>query len=264
MVQTRGQVAVVLPAFNEAAALPVFLSEVRSSFAAHALKVTIIVVDDASTDDTAAAAAPFARVVRSPRNRGHGPTALAAYAAGLAHGAEVIVHVDGDGQFFGEDVVRVALALDEAEADVVHGVRRGRTDPWFRRSLSALVRLLVLLVCGRSVPDVNTPLRAYHPQALRELIEGVPADALIPHVHFSVAEARRHFRVRYVPVASIPRRGVDAQGTMWGTGRARRWMPPARLVRFAGASLAELWRVDIVGGRSLSNRFPRRDHTVGG
>ena len=92
------QVAVVIPAFNEADALPTFLAEIRASFADHSVPVTLIVIDDASTDETAAVALSFADVVPAPRNRGHGPTALAAYSAGLASGAEVIVHVDSRGK----------------------------------------------------------------------------------------------------------------------------------------------------------------------
>jgi dolichol-phosphate mannosyltransferase len=257
-VQAQDHVAVVIPAFNEAEALPSFLSEIRRSFDSLKLPVSLIVVDDASTDDTSGAAASLADVTRVPRNRGHGPTALAAYAEGLRSGAAVIVHVDGDGQFYGDDVARVALALDRAEADVVHGVRRGRTDPWFRRSLSALVRFVALALCGRSVPDVNTPLRAYHPDTLRRLVDGVPTDSLVPHVHFSIAEARDGLRVRYVSVASIPRRGAVKQGTMWGSARTRILLPPPRLVSFACRALAELWRVDIVrSGRGGASASPR-------
>jgi glycosyltransferase involved in cell wall biosynthesis len=259
-VQAQDHVAVVIPAFNEAEALPIFLAEIKASFAVAGRTVSLIVVDDASTDHTAEAGSPFADVVRSPVNRGHGPSALTAYTEGLRSGAGVIVHVDGDGQFYGDDIVRVAVALDRVDSDVVHGVRRGRTDPWFRRCLSALVRFAVLLLCGRSVPDVNTPLRAYHPDTLTRLVDGVPSDALVPHVHFSIAEARKRLRVRYVAVESIPRRGTVVQGTMWGTGRSRVVLPPRRLVRFAGRALAELWRIDIAGAR----RSPRPVSTVRG
>jgi len=245
-VRERERVVVVIPAYNEAEALPSFLAEIRASFAAARTPVSVVVLDDASTDETATAAAGLADVVRAPTNRGHGPTALAAYTEGLRDGAEVIVHVDGDGQFYGDDIARVALALGDADADVVHGVRRGRTDPWFRRALSGLVRFAVLMLCGRSVPDVNTPLRAYRPATLATLIAGVPEGALVPHVHFSIAEARRGLRTRYVAVESIPRRALAVQGTMWGEGRSRRLVPPRKLLRFAGRAFAELWRVDVV------------------
>lgn len=262
--QAKERVAVVLPAFNEAEGLPAFLAEIRESFAARETSVILIVVDDASTDDTSAAAAALADVVRAPRNRGHGPTALAAYAEGLKSGAGVIVHVDGDGQFRGDDIARVAQALDDDVADVVHGVRRGRTDPWFRRGLSALVRFAVLLLSGRSVPDVNTPLRAYRPDVLRTLVGGVSGNALVPHVHFSIAEARDRLHVRYVAVASIPRRGAAAQGTMWGTGRTRVILPPRRLVRFVRLAFAELWRIDVVRSHGRDHRPTRRDAALRG
>ncbi len=262
--QAKTHVAVVIPAYNEAEGLPAFLAEIRASFAACEIPVTLIVVDDASTDDTSRAVGTLAYVMRAPRNRGHGPTALAAYAEGLKSGARVIVHVDGDGQFHGEDIALVARAIDDGVSEVVHGVRRGRTDPWFRRGLSVLVRFAVLLLCGRSVPDVNTPLRAYRPDALRRLIDGVPEGALVPHVHFSIAEARDRLPVRYVAVASIPRRGAAAQGTMWGTGRARVVFPPRRLIRFARLALAELWRVDVARSHRRDHHPARRDMALRG
>ncbi|WP_396644938.1 glycosyltransferase family 2 protein [Microbacterium sp.] len=261
-VQGRDHVAVVIPAFNEAEGLPTFLAEIRASFEACATSVTLIVVDDASTDGTGASAADLADVVRAPTNRGHGPSALAAYAEGLRSGADAIVHVDGDGQFLGDDIARVAAALNGA--DVVHGVRRGRTDPWFRRTLSALVGFAALMLCGRPVPDVNTPLRAYRPDALRRLMSGVPDNALVPHVHFSIAEARWRFRVRYIAVTSIPRRGANAQGTMWGSGRARLVFPPRQLLRFARRAFAELWHVDIARSRRRAGRPDRRTAALRG
>ena len=262
--QTRNHVAVVIPAYNEADALPPFLAEIRSAFDEIGTSVTLIVIDDASTDDTGAAAAPFADVVRAPRNRGHGPTALAAYAEGLRVGANVIVHVDGDGQFLGADIARVALALDALDVDLVHGVRRGRKDPWFRRTLSALVRCAVFVLCGRSVPDVNTPLRAYHREVLVRLVAGLPEGALVPHVHFSIAEARERLRVRYVAVSSIPRRSAQTQGTMWGAGRTRRFLPPTRLVRFAGHALLELWSIDVLRRRRRGSDLARSDAPMRG
>ena len=255
--QTRNHVAVVIPAYNEADALPPFLAEIRTAFDEIGTPVTLIVIDDASTDGTGAAAAPFADVVRAPRNRGHGPTALAAYVEGLRVGANVIVHVDGDGQFFGADIARVALALDGLNVDLVHGVRRGRKDPWFRRTLSALVRCAVFVLCGRSVPDVNTPLRAYRREVLERLVAELPEEVLVPHVHFSITEARDRLRVRYVSVASIPRRSAEAQGTMWGAGRTRRVLPPTRLVRFAARALRELWSLDVLGRSRRGSSFAR-------
>jgi hypothetical protein len=156
----------------------------------------------------------------------------------------VLVHVDGDGQFHGRDFPRLIAALDAEDADVVHGVRDGRTDPWYRKALTGAVGVLIALSAGRRIPDVNTPLRAYRPEALRLLVDAIPADASVPHVHFSLAEARAGFTVRYLRVASIPRRGASTTGTMWGRGNAVT-LPPKRLRRFVRLALVEAWTLSL-------------------
>ncbi|BDZ53890.1 glycosyltransferase family 2 protein [Agromyces marinus] len=244
---------VVMPAYNEAEGLPEFLSEISEHLAPLAPRLDLVVVDDRSTDATRqvlhdlAADLPGLVPVDADVNRGHGPTAIAAYRSGLGLEPDLILHVDGDGQFHGADLVRTVRAAVSTGADVVHGVRRGRQDPWFRRALTAGVGLVVAAAAGRRVPDVNTPLRVYRPEAIAELLDAIPDDALVPHVHFSIAEARRGYQVRYVEVASLPRRGSSATGTMWGVERSPK-LPPKRLRRFAVASAAELWRVSLRPG----------------
>lgn len=249
--------AVVMPAYNEAEGLPGFLHEILEHVSPLADRVSIVVVDDRSTDGTASVLRtletelPQLVVVHAEANRGHGPTALAAYRTGLALGADALVHVDGDGQFLGTDFPRLVRALELPGVDVVHGVRQHRSDPWFRTVLTGLVGTLVFFSVGRRIPDVNTPLRAYRPGAIAQLLQLVPEDALVPHVHFSLAERRLGFTVRYVKVESIPRRGSTAAGTMWGQPDAPR-LPPRRLREFSARAIAEVWRVSLRPGRSRS------------
>lgn len=242
--------AVVMPAYNEAEGLPGFLDELHRNLSPLARRLSLVVVDDRSTDDTLevvralAAELPGLTVIEAEANRGHGPTALAAYRAGLALEPDLVVHVDGDGQFHGIDLARAVRAALTTDADVIHGVRRGREDPWFRQVLSGLVGVVVGFAAGRRIPDVNTPLRVYRPARLAELLALVPDDALVPHVHFSLAEARRDFRVRYLEVASLPRRGSNPTGTMWGVER-QPMLPPKRLRRFARDAAVEVWQVSL-------------------
>lgn len=245
--------AIVMPAYNEAEGIPGFLDEIATSAAQVCNRLSMVVVDDRSTDDTPAVLDRLAAdrddltVIHAENNRGHGPSALAAYRAGIALEPQVIVHVDGDGQFLGDDIARVALAVLQEDADVVHGVRRSRTDPWFRQALTWMVGIVVGLAAGRRVPDVNTPLRAYRPVVVEYLANKVPDDALVPHVHFSLTEARQGFIVRYLAVRSIPRRGSEQTGTMWGAVKAPK-LPPARLRAFVRGAAVELWKVSLRPG----------------
>ena len=242
------RIAVVMPAYNEAAGIAEFLLEIHEHLAPLTSRLHVIVADDRSTDATAAVVAGLdverVQVQTQARNRGHGPTALAAYQAGLQLSPDVVLHVDGDGQFSGEDMARVLAVLESTGADVVHGVRRGREDPWFRRALSFGLRVAVRPFAGRGVPDINTPLRAYRPDVLRPLIDAVGADAIVPHVHFSLAEARCELQVTCVPVRSLPRRGGETVGTMWG-GNGQPKLPPKRLRSFVRQASVELWQLSL-------------------
>lgn len=255
--------AIVMPAHNEAEGLPSFLRDIREHTHQLAETLSIIVVDDRSTDATPhvlaqlAPSIPNLTVITSEVNRGHGPTALAAYRAGLALEPDAIVHVDGDGQFVGRDFALLVGGL-EAGADVVHGVRQQRTDPWFRKLITGLVGSVVALVVRHRVPDVNTPLRAYRPAVITRLLQECPPNALVPHVHFSLAERRLGFDVRYVRVLSIPRRGGEAHGTMFGRGAVplvSSMLPSRRLLTFIRSAAAELWRHSLWPARSRRDRL---------
>jgi dolichol-phosphate mannosyltransferase len=255
---TLQHLAVVMPAYNEAEGLPGFLDEILEHVTPLADRVSLVVVNDRSTDQTASVLRtleeelPQLVVIEAENNRGHGPTALAAYRAGLALGPDALVHVDGDGQFLGTDFPRLIRALQLPGVDVVHGVRQKRTDPWYRTALTGCVGALAAVAVGHRIPDVNTPLRAYRPAAIAQLLDVVPEDALVPHVHFSLAERRLGLTVRYVKVESIPRRGSTTAGTMWGAALATPKLPPKRLRDFSLRAIAEVWRVSLNPGRSRS------------
>jgi len=243
-------VVVVMPAHNESEGIAGFLEEIDGALEAAGFSSDFVVVDDTSTDETARHAADAAvrgsvHVERNEVNRGHGPSALRAYRAGLATAAGIVVHVDGDGQYLGEAFPALLAALGDGR--VAHGVRDGRTDPWFRKALTGMVRALASVVARGRVVDVNTPLRAYRAEYLVRLLERVPEDSLVPHVHFSILERRDGEAVAYTRVLNIPRRGASETGTMWGAQKRPPRLPPRRLLAFARRALAEVLAIRVFG-----------------
>ena len=90
----------IVPAWNEAGAIGAVVDEIR----AVTPPIDVVVVDDASTDDTAAvAAAHGATVLRLPFNVGIGGAVQTGFRYALAEGYDVAVRLDGDGQ---HDAVR--------------------------------------------------------------------------------------------------------------------------------------------------------------
>src|SRR5688572_3591986 len=114
------EVSVVIPAFNEGGVIAEVVRDLRSAAAWH----EIVVVDDGSTDDTAAQAqAAGATVVSQPYNKGNG----AAVKAGIrAASGEYLLIVDGDGQHKPSDAVRLVAQL--GRYDLVVGARSSATQ----------------------------------------------------------------------------------------------------------------------------------------
>lgn len=252
-------VAIVMPAYNEAEGIGEFLCELDAAVAPEVKSLTFVVVEDCATDDTAGAVERVRpslsgelRLVRNEENRGHGPTATRAYREGLATGAGIVVHVDGDGQYRGDDMLRVVRHV-AAGADAVIGRRQGRTDPWFRRLLTGLVRVELYTVARVDAADPNCPLRGYDRAALTRLLDALPADTRVPNIYMSVLESRLDLERLELPAAGLPRRSSNDTGTMWGGGGRRR-LPPRRLVDFVVESARESFVTIPRLGRSAPER----------
>jgi dolichol-phosphate mannosyltransferase len=252
-------VAVAIPAYNEAEGIGEFLTEIDAALAPHAREVTIIVMDDCSTDDTVAtvekAAAGLAAnvvVARMDSNSGHGPTALEAYRRALDTGAEYIIGVDGDGQFLGSDLRRVLVLLVDG-GDGVCGVRRFRYDPWFRMLMTRLLRVYIMRVFGVPTRDANCPLRGYRAPLLNELLQWLPDASKVPNVHLAILAARRGAVLVEVDVNHRVRRGASATGTMFSNNQRLGAMK--RLMTFSIQALRESWtfRHDLNSGRRPMN-----------
>ena len=116
-------VAFIIPALNEEAALAPMLDGLRSALdAAACADADIVVVDNGSSDATAAVARKRgARVVSEPR-RGYGQACLAGMAA-LSNSTQIVVFLDADGSDDPEDLVRLLAPVREGEADMVLGSR---------------------------------------------------------------------------------------------------------------------------------------------
>ena len=86
--------AVIIPALNEAGNIRQLVEEVRRTVA-----VQVIVVDNGSTDATAAEARTGGALVVSEPRRGYGYACAAGFRAAVALGAEIVVFLDGDYSF---------------------------------------------------------------------------------------------------------------------------------------------------------------------
>jgi len=221
--------SVVVPVYNEGVLVETLILDLERELPSLSSRFEVLVVDDASTDETAQILARLARdrpwldVRRNDVNSGHGASVLRGLDA--AAGAWIL-QSDSDGQFMMSEVQR--LWEQRADADLVLGVRTGRRDPRHRLLLTHAVRWTTSLLAGRSLRDVNTPFRLLRRETFDELRRVIPDDTLAPNLFVTLAASVGGWRVVEVPVTHLPReRGTSTLRSL-------------RLVRFSARGLRQL------------------------
>jgi glycosyltransferase involved in cell wall biosynthesis len=165
-------VSVVIPVYNEAENVTALLQELDVALRAVRGSKEVIVVDDGSTDGTAAVLDRLCSqqrsltVVRLSRNFGQ----TAALAAGMAHAAgAVVITLDGDLQNDPADIPRLIAKLDEGY-DMVTGWRVKRHDTFItRRVPSVLANRLISYTTRLKLHDYGCPVKAFRGNLARSL-----------------------------------------------------------------------------------------------
>src|SRR6266581_8199693 len=126
----ESKIIAAIPAYNEGTTIGSVVLKARQ-FASE-----VVVIDDGSTDDTAETAAlAGAHVIRHARNLGKGMAIRSAWVYAREREVEAVVLIDGDHQHDPKDIPRLLEPILSGKADVVLGVRWGKTSgmPLYRR-----------------------------------------------------------------------------------------------------------------------------------
>lgn len=220
------RIALIIPAYNEAPAIGEVLRAVPPG-----VVDAVIVVDNASSDNTGAIAqAQGARVVREERP-GYGNACRAGLLA--SEGYDVVVYLDGDRSDDPRDLPRVLAPLLEGRADLVLGSRLlGRLDrgalPAHQRFGNRVATVLIALLHGVRLSDIGS-FRAIRRERLLALNMGHPTYGW--PVEMVVKAARQRYRIVEVPITYHARLGVSKVG-----GSVRGSM------RAGAAMLGTIWR----------------------
>lgn len=192
--------SIVIPARNEARALAVLVPELRRLHPA----AEIIVVDDGSTDDTAAVVAGAgARVVPVPVSMGNG---AAIKTGARAATGDVIVFMDGDGQHGAADVARLLAALEGPWCMAVGARDRASQASVFRHWANAVYNTLASWITGQPIADLTSGFRAVRAAQFREFLHLLPNGFSYPTT-ITMAFLRAAYPVRYVPITAAARVG---------------------------------------------------------
>ena len=164
---------VQIPAYNEETTIAQTLRDIPKKLDG-VTSIETLVVDDGSSDDTAAAArkAGATHVVQLKTHRGLSAAFTAGIDAALRLGADIIVNTDADNQYNGADIARLVAPIAKGSAEVVIGdreVAKSEHMSPFKRLLQRAGSWTVGLASGVSVADVTSGFRAFSREAALQI-----------------------------------------------------------------------------------------------
>jgi glycosyltransferase involved in cell wall biosynthesis len=157
-----GELTVIVPAYNEAVNLGVFLPRLIDHCSQRQWEV--ILVNDGSTDNTRKVLSQFShfgnlKVVHHKLNKGYG----AAIKSGInACETEFLITVDADGQHYLEDIDRLYQSIVTHDADMVVGSRKGLKSSSIMKGLGkTMIRIIAKMLMTVPIHDLNSGMKIY-------------------------------------------------------------------------------------------------------
>ena len=204
--ETLEALSVIVPLYNEEENVEATVREIRTKIARRVPACEIILVNDGSHDGTArlcdalAASRPSGdvRVVHHARNLGYGAALRSGFDA-ATH--PVLFYTDGDVQFDLDEIDRLLPLLEGA--DIVTGYRINRQDPWHRRMNAGIYNLVMRLLFGVKLRDLDCAFKLYR-KSIFDVIH-TKSDGILISGEILVQAVQHGLIIRETGVTHYPR-----------------------------------------------------------
>lgn len=126
------------------------------------------------------------------KNSGHGSTILQGYRENLD--SEWIFQIDSDNEIKASHFKE--FWKNKESYDFIIGIRKNRNSPLFRRIMSYVSRLVITIMYGRGVSDVNCPYRLMRTSFFKEIFADIPEDTFAPNIIISGMAAKKKAKIK--------------------------------------------------------------------
>jgi len=200
-------VSVFFPCYNDAGTIGKMIENAMETLPSITNDFEVIVVNDASTDNSRQILAEFEsrypshlfRVIDHAANRDYG----GALQSGFANcKKEFIFYTDGDGQYDVKEIVKL-LSLMSDEIGIVTGHKSKRTDSWYRAIIGILYRKIVKTIFQLSVIDVDCDFRLIRRSVFQNVQLETTSGAICIELLKKIQDAG--FHLAQVTVSHFPR-----------------------------------------------------------
>lgn len=192
--------SIIIPAKNEAATIAQVAQTIRSQHP----DAELIVVDDGSTDDTAALARNAgAKVISHPVSLGNG---AAVKAGARAATGDTLVFLDADGQHDPSDIPRLLAQLEQGYDMAVGARSAGSHANAARLAANGAYNVIASWITGHRIPDLTSGFRAVRARLFRKFLYLLPNGFSYPTT-ITMAFLRAGYPVKFVDIEARKRVG---------------------------------------------------------
>jgi glycosyltransferase involved in cell wall biosynthesis len=164
----------------------------------------VLVVDDGSTDATAANARKAgAEVIVHPENAGKGETIKTGLRHWLERNLTGVVILDGDGQHLPEEIARFLTTAAATRSELLIGSRMNdvREMPLVRRLVNRYMSNKISRLCGQPIPDTQCGFRMVHRSIIPDLLGG--AERFDYETEMLIVASRKGCKIASVPITTV-------------------------------------------------------------
>lgn len=209
------KVCIIVPAFNEEANIEGVIRALHTCNS----DWRIVVINDASTDNTKAVATAtgLAEVITLPCNLGIGGGVQTGFKYAVNNGFDIAIQFDGDGQHVASEIDKIITPIIEGQCDTTIGSRFLAVDADNFRSTATrrvgikFFQYLNSLIIRQKITDNTSGFRAYNRDALCLLANDYPED--YPEPEAIILLGKCGFRIMEVPVLMKERTGGESSIT---------------------------------------------------
>ncbi|MFC1708958.1 methyltransferase domain-containing protein [Candidatus Omnitrophota bacterium] len=196
------KVTVVLPAYNAANTLQQTIKDIPKDIVDE-----IILVDDASSDNTVEVAKKLGLVVfQHENNKGYGANQKTCYIKALERGADIVVMVHPDYQYDPTAIPQMVAPIQKGEADAVFGSRMlkgGALEggmPIWKHNANIVMTAFANVTLGTYLTEYHSGFRAYSANLLRSIKFEDNSDSFVFDTEIIVQILLHYFKIGEVPI----------------------------------------------------------------
>jgi glycosyltransferase involved in cell wall biosynthesis len=223
---------IVVPAYNEAESLPQVLPNIAASAADIDSDACVLVVDDGSTDGTAAVVEsvreshPAVKLISLGANKGKAAALKRGLGMAVESGASIVAMMDADGQDDPAELARLIDHLAEPGISLVTGARTIRNDRFIKRNTSKIYNWATSTLSGVPGRDFNSGFKVMRAAVARDVAPMMYGEL---HRYLTVMAHWLGYQVAEVPVQHHPRLAGESK---YGLDRFWRGFVDLLTIRF--------------------------------